>query len=505
MKILEITKPATLEDASLIHRTVRYELGVLRIHEELINDIQLAVAELTSNAIIHAALAPSFLSFQIDLVGAELRLQLTDDGAPFRDFDERWDAAANTDLAGFDSSGRGLALAWTTIQRMTYSPGPPNVLVGWRSLIRRRPAILLVEDDPVLLDLYRHILKDKYRVFPADSIAIATLIASSRAIDLIVTDYHIGEETAPQLISALDFNLGHLPVPTIVLSADHSLPTRAAVVGLGSEQFITKPTRPKELRQAVDRALIASQRRLTRMFRYFGARSEHLIAAPHANMLARAGVAMTGTGGASRGGDLVLVLDGNDRQRIVIADIMGHGLSATSGAITFAAVVRTLNGARRVNAIEDLSANAFLGELSAILHRDSILGDQIVTILVADRLHDGSLEFSSAGHPLPVLVEHNKLLPLGANGPLPGLFATAEFPILSIKLRPGQRIVAVTDGIDPNIVAVGGDLPRGLAHSVQDTLEHPLTAAITSVADWAAQEIGPDPQDDWTVLLFDAV
>ena len=105
---------------------------------------------------------------------------------------------------------------------------------------------------------------------------------------------------------------------------------------------------------------------------------------------------------------------------------------------------------------------------------------------------------------MPVLVERAKLRSLGASGPLPGLLAIAEFPILSIKLRPGQRIIAVTDGIDPSTIAVGGDLPKGLGRRVQDTLEQPLTAAITSVADWAAQEIGPNPQDDWTVLLFDA-
>jgi sigma-B regulation protein RsbU (phosphoserine phosphatase) len=64
-------------------------------------------------------------------------------------------------------------------------------------------------------------------------------------------------------------------------------------------------------------------------------------------------------------------------------------------------------------------------------------------------LTTGVLHFASAGHTLPVLLREGVALPVEQqDGPALGLAPGLEFPVNTLRLQAGDRLVAYTDGID---------------------------------------------------------
>ena len=483
------------------HGAARRQLASLRISEELVNDIQLAIVELTTNAVIHASPAPSTITLKIDLLGAQLRIEITDDGAPFIGFEEAWAAAAKRDVAASHSSGLGLALACNLLHTVTYHPGPPNRLTGMSPLAYRRPAIMLVEDDHTLRRMYSLMLRSSYRIYPAESVDVALGIISVRKIDLIVSDFHIGDEPATKLLTEIERDPKRLPIPAIILSGDPAHATRARAEGFGIEQFLTKPVAANDLRKGVERGLAASHRRLTGMLRHFGASVDELLAAPSPAALRVIGMGSCGASAEIGNGDFVLLLGGTTRQRIILADVMGHGLQAAAGAIAFAATLRSVHAVQRMAA--PARPGDFLSTVSTVMTTDESLASMIVTLLVIDRLDDGTLEFASAGHPAPVVVGPDATQQLDIAGPLLGLCRADGYQTLSVQLDASQRILVFTDGVEPVLSAAGGALPEALVAAVRQTLDQPPDSALAGINAWATATLGPNPRDDWTIMLLD--
>ncbi len=503
MKLFDEIRPATVEDVAWLRKTIRRELRSLRIQADLVDDIQLAIAELATNTVVHASRAPSTVGVRIDLVGASLRIEISDDGAPFEDFADKWDAASRKDFVASGTSGLGLALAHASLRAVSYTAGGDgerNRFIGWRPLQRQRPTILLVDDDPTLLRLYTALLKGPYRILAAESVETALAIAQSATVDLILSDYHLGEELGIQLLSELERDAQRLPVPVIMLSSDRNVAARASADGFGIEMFLYKPVKPKELRTAVERALVRSGRRLAGLFRYFAASVERLLAEPDIAARERMGIAWRTAAATAGGGDFVLYLPREDRDRIVLVDVMGHGLKAKAGAIAFASLVRAVNGMLEPEA----GPGTFLGKLSGVLKRDPALCEVFATLAVVDRLGDGAVEISSAAHPAPVLVSASGVATLEVGGPLIGLLDDFTYPELHLNLAAGERLLLTTDGIEPKFLAGGGSLPDGLIERLATSHALPLAAALDSAADWALASHGPSPRDDWTLMLLEA-
>lgn len=503
MKLFEEVRPATLQDVSWLRRALRRELENLRIEADLANDVQLAIAEMATNAVVHATRPASQIGVRVDLQGASLRIEIIDDGAPFEDFERMWKAAARRDVVATSTSGLGLVLANACLRNVSYVPGGAggwNRFAGWRPLTRQRAAVLIVEDDPTLLSLYSTLLRNRYRIHTANSVDVALGIAETTPVDLILSDYHLGEELGTLLLKELERDAERLPVPVIMLSADRNLATRASADGFGIELFLNKPVTPKVLQQAVDQTLTRSRRRLAGLFRYFGASVERLLLPPSAEELQRIGADFRMANATAGGGDFVLHLPGADRDRLILVDIMGHGLKAKAGAIAFSAILRSVHASTRSEA----GPGAFLAALSELMRRDEALSDVIATLLVADRLADGTLEFSSAAHPLPVLVGPSSSRVIEVNGPLMGLLDGAQYPSERVKLEKGERIVLVTDGVEPQFLAGGGDLPPLLIERLAAMSKAQLSVAMEAAAEWANAVHGPSPRDDWTIVLLDA-
>lgn len=497
MILLDETRPATLEEVSWLRRTARRCLESLHIDGQLVNDMQLAIAELATNLVVHAKSPPETIRLVLSLQGAALRLEIIDDGHPFEDFERAWASTAAKPLAATGTSGLGLALARATLRNVTYRKGPPNHLVGWRPLKRTKPAVLVVEDSPSLLMLYSAILAPHYRVHPATSIEEAKQTVALNQIDIIVSDYHLGDACATGLFSDLERDPERLPTPLIMISADEAQRVKTEAEAYGIEQFLKKPVAPKVLLEAVDRGLTASKRRLAALLRYFGANVEKLLQPPHASELAPLGMALHSRSALVGGGDFVLHLKSPSLDRIVVGDFMGHGLRANAGAIAFAAMMRA------VHAVTAGNAGDYLAALSEAMRSDAALSSLLATAVVIDRHADGSLELATAAHPVPTLVSAGRCVPIEVDGPLLGLLPAPRFKTTRVELAVGERLVVATDGVEPRWLAGGGGLPQSLLDRLQLFARAPLDQAGSGVEAWAAETLGPSPRDDWTIMLIE--
>ena len=115
--------------------------------------------------------------------------------------------------------------------------------------------ILLLDDDPMLLEAYEKILKMfGYTVItrPDASSALA-LIRGGTAVDLVVTDYRMPGMDGIEFVRVLKETAPFIPV--IVVTSHMEVETYLKAVGIGALDCISKPARAKELEQIVKAAL----------------------------------------------------------------------------------------------------------------------------------------------------------------------------------------------------------------------------------------------------------
>ena len=125
--------------------------------------------------------------------------------------------------------------------------------------------ILIVEDNPELLMLMRHILKSQYRVLVAKNGKEALKIVHKTPLDLIVSDVMMPEMTGLELTSELkeDPNYSHLPI--ILLTAKNQEEDEEKALKIGADEYLTKPFRLGELRLRIDN-IIENRRRTLQDF-----------------------------------------------------------------------------------------------------------------------------------------------------------------------------------------------------------------------------------------------
>ncbi|RLP88952.1 PP2C family protein-serine/threonine phosphatase [Micromonospora sp. CV4] len=196
---------------------------------------------------------------------------------------------------------------------------------------------------------------------------------------------------------------------------------------------------------------------------------------------------------ASIGGDTFDYSVGRDVLHFSVTDAMGHGVAS---ALTATLGVGSLRNSRRRAAglVEQAeAANADVAENAAVP------GSYITAVLGRLDLRTGVCALLNAGHVPPLLVRDGdtRTLPLPANFPL-GMFAETGYRAGEITLRPGDRLVVVTDGMrERNAASL--DLPAML-RSIAGL--HPREAA-RALADAVLEVSGPTLADDATLFILD--
>ncbi|MEW6122821.1 MAG: SpoIIE family protein phosphatase [Pseudomonadota bacterium] len=496
MKLFEARRPASLEEVSWLRKALRRQFGELRLPSDVADEIVLSVAELAANLVTHGAPPPGELALEAVLDGIVLTVTIEDDGGPFAGFDAQW---ARATLAGAEDgfSGRGLALARRAMDRVTYVPGPPNRLTARRLLARRRPVILVVEDEEVLLETYCGLLEPHYRLLAAANLKDALKIASATTVDLILTDFHLGSEPGTLLVQALEDDSERPPIPIVMITGDPSVRLRA--LELGVDTFLTKPVQPTALLETVSLALIRATRQRARLLRYFGSALDNLVRPSLPERLGPFNLALrTGTADIG-GGDLVVHLPRKGADRIVMADVMGHGINGKAGAVAQAAMIRALDVG------EQLPPSAYLTRWSNLIFSEPGFDAAMATALVIDLWEDGAIEIASAGHPFPMVLSRSGVRSIAAEGPILGIAKDARYESVQLRLDWGDRLLLATDGLDPAELASGGPCPDWLVQEVLERGRQPLAKVVEGASRRIADRLGPDPEDDWTLILVEGI
>jgi sigma-B regulation protein RsbU (phosphoserine phosphatase) len=120
--------------------------------------------------------------------------------------------------------------------------------------------------------------------------------------------------------------------------------------------------------------------------------------------------------------------------------------------------------------------------------------------------YDGAtrrLHYANGGHLPPILIsEDGSSQLLSCGGTVVGLFDNLSFPEATVQLRPGDMLVAYTDGVTEPENDYGEFGEERLIQLVRENRHLPLERitdiVITAVADWIGDNEQPD---DVTVVL----
>ncbi|WP_328340519.1 PP2C family protein-serine/threonine phosphatase [Micromonospora sp. NBC_00421] len=196
---------------------------------------------------------------------------------------------------------------------------------------------------------------------------------------------------------------------------------------------------------------------------------------------------------ASVGGDTFDYSVDRDVLHLGVTDAMGHGVAS---ALTATLGVGSLRNTRR----RGLGLVAQAEEANrAIAEHANVRGAYVTAVLGRIDLPTGRCELLNAGHIPPILVRDGRVTPVELPGNFPlGMFPEASFRSGEIPLRPGDRLVVVTDGMRERNAA-DLDLPAALldiAHL------HPREA-VRALSDAVLATAGPHLADDATLMIVD--
>jgi len=188
------------------------------------------------------------------------------------------------------------------------------------------------------------------------------------------------------------------------------------------------------------------------------------------------------------GGDFYDAVNTPTGLAVVLADVSGKGVSAALLASILQGMVYS-----------HLIAGMPLTEIVTALNRfftQKHIGEKYATMIIARLRNDGELEYVNCGHVPPVWIcDHEVLRPGHGNLPV-GLLADAVYESDRCQMKPGDRLIMVTDGVTEAENARGDMFDSDRLESVagkSDSMEDILAA----VADFCG---GTPLNDDCTVV-----
>jgi len=102
------------------------------------------------------------------------------------------------------------------------------------------PCIFLADDDFGILESFKTVLEqESYRIFTATNGSELKTLLSKQVPDLILMDYHLGEDDGGKLTEEIKRNSQTAHIPVIIISASEKFKTIA--LRMGADDFIEKP------------------------------------------------------------------------------------------------------------------------------------------------------------------------------------------------------------------------------------------------------------------------
>jgi serine phosphatase RsbU (regulator of sigma subunit)/pSer/pThr/pTyr-binding forkhead associated (FHA) protein len=139
------------------------------------------------------------------------------------------------------------------------------------------------------------------------------------------------------------------------------------------------------------------------------------------------------------GGDFFDAVSTPHGLAVVLADVSGKGVSA-------ALLASILQGMVYSHLIAGMPLTEIVTALNRFFTKKHI-GSKYATMIIARLRHDGDLEYVNCGHVPPVWICNQEVLrPSHGNLPV-GLLADATYESDHCQMKPGDRLILVTDGV----------------------------------------------------------
>lgn len=108
--------------------------------------------------------------------------------------------------------------------------------------------ILIVDDDPIALELLKDTLVDaEHEVITAEDGQAALAAVRASPPDLVISDWHMPRLDGLGLTEAIRRETYHAYIYIILLTSHHSTPERVRGLSAGADDFMCKPFEPEEL------------------------------------------------------------------------------------------------------------------------------------------------------------------------------------------------------------------------------------------------------------------
>jgi DNA-binding response OmpR family regulator len=116
--------------------------------------------------------------------------------------------------------------------------------------------VLVVDDDPVILKLLQvNFEMEGFTVRTAADGAEALAAATAEPPDLVISDVMMPRMNGLELVSALEADDRTRHIPVVLLSARAQAGDVSDGLGVGADDYVTKPFEPLELVERVNRLL----------------------------------------------------------------------------------------------------------------------------------------------------------------------------------------------------------------------------------------------------------
>jgi len=201
------------------------------------------------------------------------------------------------------------------------------------------------------------------------------------------------------------------------------------------------------------------------------------------------------------GGDLYDVFDmGNSCVGMLVADIAGEGLAAT----LVTAVAKMAFDTFRQG---EYSPKTILKKVNAHVARHT-LGNQFLTVFLAVLdLETSKMKYVNASNPRPLLYGEDRLEFLDTEGLCCGMFEDPRYEEKEVALRPGDRLLAFTNGL-PDMYVGNGEPSWNdhLCRIVESHRDLPIDRMVKKIVEYSQQRLGATDQlEDITVVGMELV
>jgi sigma-B regulation protein RsbU (phosphoserine phosphatase) len=184
-----------------------------------------------------------------------------------------------------------------------------------------------------------------------------------------------------------------------------------------------------------------------------------------------------------------------DAVGLMIGDASGHGLPAALEA-------RDVVVGLRMGAARHLKIDATIERLNDILC-GSTLSSRFVSLVYGELDRSGWFDYINAGHPAPLVVTRDSVLPLPATGRVLGVSTNAAYRIGHAEIPPGGALLLYTDGVTECPSPSGEEFGiERLSGIVQVLLDAPAEHVVTTVFEALREHAGDErPPDDASIFL----